>query len=132
MSAPANTMVQGLRDIADWIEKHPDLGDTHMTVDAVFYPPDEPASAGRWARAFGKAEKSVTDNGLFKLTHPFGEVEARAVFWREAVCEKKVVGVREVTRMVPDPSVEVEMVEVVETVEDVEWVCPPILTGGRS
>ncbi len=48
---------------------------------------------------------------------------------REEVCERVVVGARQVTETIPDPSVTVPTVEITKTVEDVEWRCTSILAG---
>ncbi len=53
---------------------------------------------------------------------------------REQVCERVVIGTREVTEEVPDPEAlaAVPKVTLTKTVEDVEWVCSPLLAGASS
>lgn len=55
--------------------------------------------------------------------------EVVAIASRHEVCERVVIGEREVTESVPDPEAMrgVPLVEVTRKVEDVEWVCHPIM-----
>lgn len=114
---------QGLRDLADWLDTHPET-DLYR-VEARAMPHDDAETVRVWARAMKPCDKDYGDN-LFTLRRMFGPVELGAVFWRSTVCEK-VVTTRQETKLVPDPAVVVPMVEVTETVEDVEWVCAPVL-----
>ena len=116
--------VAGLRDLADWLEAHPDLDVYGGGVTAM--PHDDKETVKTWATAMKPCTKNYSDS-LFQLKRMFGPIELRASFWRTAVCEK-IVTTREVTEFVPDPSVDVPMVEVTKTVEDVEWVCAPVLS----
>lgn len=115
--------VAGLRDLADWLEAHPEV--ELASIRAQAYPADTVAMARVYALAMKPCRKDYSKS-LFELKRDFGAVEMHASFWRSTVCEK-VVTTREVTNLVPDPSVEVPLVEVTETVEDVEWVCLPVL-----
>lgn len=119
---------EGLRELADWLDQHPEQAEQLREIRALAFPSDTPEGVAEWARALGSAQKEYTGNDLFKLTRMFGPVELRAVVYRSAVCTRRVVGTREVVREVPDPAA--PLIEVTETEEIVEWDCEPIL--GRA
>lgn len=75
----------------------------------------------RYARLLSPCEKS-DDAGYFNLVKRFGEVELHVYTMREKVCERRVVGTREVER----PVMEQVGTETV-TEEVVEWECRPLL-----
>lgn len=78
----------------------------------------------------GPIEKRVWGagaNDYFDAIAKIGPIEIRVGAFRDQVCERVVTGTREVTEIVPDPSVEVPLVEVTKTVEDVRWECGSLL-----
>jgi len=119
--------IQGLRDIADWLEVHPEYAPSgtsagvHVNLQGIFTKEDL-ISAGR--AMGGTLEKSTTDS-FFWLDRRFGPHALSAACLRSQVCEKVVTVVEEeVTE--PDPAILAIVPTVTRTVqrETVEWVCP--------
>ena len=105
----------GLRAIADWYEAHPEVAPPafpeilHASVESK----DEAVTI---AAALKPCAKRYSDT-LMELERTFGPIRLRFLFWREAVCERRVVGVKDVPeRTVP-----------AHTEEIVEWDCHPLL-----
>lgn len=122
-------LVQGLRDMADFIEarglelpiNHPNMKLTTWLYDD--YGQDRKLTAKqkarRVAKKLGKAEK-VFSNNYLDIRRDFGPVCLEFTVNREKVCERKVVGVKQI---------EEEVIPAYE-IEEVEWVCTdPILRG---
>jgi hypothetical protein len=71
--------------------------------------------------------KSYDDNyGNVDLLFP-GGLNLHVYAQRDQVCTRRVIGTREVTEDVPDPSVVVPTVTVTKTEDVVEWDCMPLL-----
>ncbi|MFJ8815459.1 hypothetical protein [Amycolatopsis thermoflava] len=125
-------LAEGLRKLADFIEQHPHLGSRIHGIN-VWYPDsaaDMAPIAAAAARFGATVHKDITDS-MYNLAIDFGAVTAKALAYREQVCERVVVGTETVTRTVPDPDklAEVPQVEITETVEKVEWRCTPLLAS---
>lgn len=133
---------QGLREIADWLDAHPEVPMPHLSstqtgkwedVLSIFLVSgDQRAALATIARAMGEFEK-VADGEDFRVVRRFGSIAVVAQADRDEVCERVVTATREETVEVPDPEAlaAVPKVSVTRTVEDVEWVCSPLL-GRRS
>ena len=134
------TIAANARRVADLLETYPDLpAPTHVFVDRVIPEinwliwDDEHSEQREVAQSVvkilpGTVTKTVTDSaGWMNFSGQVNGVKWEVTCARESVCVRRVVGTKEVTREVPDPSVEVPMIEVTETVEEVEWDCQPIL-----
>lgn len=134
----------GLRAMADMIQAHPELAVnldyTQLRRGINVYPyGDNPrATLAEFARA-GKAHGAVVtketlgeDDRYFSVILRWGPVALDVFAERTEVCERVVTGTETVTRMVPDPAVEVPLVEVTEEVERVEWRCSPLLAEAAS
>lgn len=119
----------GLRKLADLVE----------AVDVAISPSEAAISITPWfpdtrdelialthaARAAGAIVERESDDELFTLLFKFGALTVKAISWRSDVCERVVVGTREVTEMVPDPKAPATpMVELKRTEEIVEYRCP--------
>jgi hypothetical protein len=92
-------VVQGLRELADVIERHPDaplpfLGE-HGAISVFPHTPEELAEA---ARCYG-GEKQETANGLV-LCKVFGAVHLQVHAWAAGVCERVEVGTKPVSKQV--------------------------------
>jgi hypothetical protein len=121
----------GLRKLADFLESQPELQQyvgKHTPTEINLFPPDDAEVASTMARAFGTAAKKYGDT-LFYLSKEFGGgLALRALFAREAVCVKRVVG----QRVVPaEPEVVIPAKP--ERVEDIiEWDCAePLLEAAK-
>lgn len=74
----------------------------------------------------GTWDKSLTDGDAFRLRQVRDGIVLGINCDRPVVCTRRVVGTREVERVIPaQPAIEEHTVT--ETVEDVEWDCEPIL-----
>lgn len=134
----AGDLVEGLRALADLFEANPELSEYFRYSDAfrkvmlpVSHHDDPRAAMAEWARA-GKASGYPVAKGYDgqwgSVTVTLSDaVKIWAYAKREQVCTRVVTGTETVTVQVPDPSVEVPMVEVEETREIVEWQCLPLL-----
>lgn len=113
---------QGLRDLADWYDAHPEvpLPENRMRIMSYCDTKEELATI---VRAMGHCTKSVYED-ILNVERNFGPVILRTVSLRDKVCEKVLVGQREIERTIVLESKK-------ETVlEDVyEWKCPPLLKG---
>src|SRR6266498_647782 len=130
--SPRAEFLASLRLLIDWLQAHPDVPQPyHLLGDKLYiyvYGEDPRAVLARIARATGNAHKDV-DDARFEPRRPSGAITLVASARRDEVCERVVVGTREVTRRAPDPHAlaALPMVTVTEIVEDVQWVCPPSL-----
>jgi hypothetical protein len=127
--------ITGLRMLADLLEQHPELPLPYEGTASnrlwIFCETREDAAG--YARVLpGRVGKHTDTNSPaygFELHGQLGGLYVKVLARREQVCERVVVGTEEITRQVPDPAVQVPMVEVTETVEKVQWRCSPLLAG---
>ena len=126
----------GLRELADWLDAHPEWTPYLPEHFYSWIPSDEAkATMARAARDMGTARKTVNENlGTFRLEKSFGPHTMHVIADRAAVCERVVVGkhVEKTIEKVPVGEVTYEEREVEHVVEDVEWVCPPSLLAGTD
>lgn len=112
-----------LRKLADWYEEHPTipLPDEEISVTADL---DSKEAAAEILRACLPCKKEYT-GGLFVVKKPIGSLTLKFIFWRDAVCERVVVGTKEVPEKVI-PATE-ERIEPAHIEEIVEWRCEPVM-----
>lgn len=139
----AGDLIEGLRALADLFEANPELAEDFRYGDAfskihnpVSHSEDPRASMAAWARAGKAAGVPVAKEydgqwGSVTVTLT-GAVKIFTYAKREQVCTRVVTGTETVTVKVPDPSVEIPMVEVEHTREIVEWKCEPLLAEGGA
>lgn len=119
----AAALVEGLRETADWFERHPEYAPTYSeTTFNIFPGRDELADV---AKAMGSAEKQADDD-YFMLSKRFSaKVLLTANVARSEVCRRVVKGIERV--IVEAKPAEPERIEEREIVE---WVCEePILAA---
>lgn len=135
--------VAGLRALADLLEQHPGLECPHTgrQSDLLVILTHKPGTHQReqiaaWARALPgeKTKEESYQPDKFELNGRIRGVRVCVLVNRAEVCERVVVGTREVVETVPDPELlaAVPIVEVTKTVEDVRWECKAILPGAGS
>lgn len=117
-------IAKNLRALADWYEQHPEVTDGPTSVDVGCIADESAKGIRRVARALGTFDKDHAGT-ILTLTRKFGGITLRFIFWRSAVCQKRVVKTETVTELVADPNA--PKVEVTRTREVVEWDCPPLL-----
>ena len=123
--APALAFARDLRALAAWYEEHLDAPSPASQVKIhVSATTDDKETAARFARALAPCRKEH-GNSLFILARDFGRIELRFIFWRSAVCTRKVVGIKVVPAK-PARTVELPA-EPERTEEVVEWDCSSIL-----
>jgi len=131
---------EGLRALAAFIEKHAEFEAifrfTFDTMNAYAREDDKQAQIAGIVRAAlrsgARIEKDVNGD-WFSADLYFGDsVKLSINAKRDEVCERIQVGEETVTKTVPDPAVEVPMVEVAETVPTYEWQCRPLLAAEQS
>lgn len=118
--------VQRARDIADFVEEHPDWPiDTEGTADwwplTIWCVDLEDVKAKR--REIGGRWEKGADGPTFQLKGRIGSAHVILQTSRDKVCERIVVGTE--TKVVPDPDAPKVEIEV----DVVEWVCPDSLLG---
>ena len=112
----AHEYADGLRQIADWYEEHPEIPVPHMDSVDIYAVRDRD-DLQRVARALGHCEKdSATAESLFALKRRFGALWLRFCWNRAQVCTRRVIGVEEIAEHVIPAC----------TREIVEWDCEPI------
>lgn len=131
---PRAAYIAGLRQLADWLEANPDIelpsnGGSWNPINFSEWGPKARDKAAAFARAMPGVVRKGGSDGYFTLRAQLAGLHVQFIAHREAVCERVVVGEREVTETIPDPQYdgEIPMIEVTKTVEDIEWHCPPIL-----
>lgn len=111
------TLVNSLREFADWLEDHPDLpvcpgaGSFYMWCRNA-------KEMAECAVALGMFKKSACDKYL-NATRYFGPIEVQATIRHEYVCEKIIT-----TKVVPALPERVLPAEPERTIEVVKWICP--------
>ena len=141
--------ISGLRAVADWLAAHPEVplpylgdyakGSSLPSLPIYLYDAPGREQLAAIARAMadgGTATKAVQEyrdgDSKVQVWREFDGIVVFATIAQSEVCERVVTGTETVTRTVPDPTVEVPMVEVTETVETVEWRCRPILADADT
>lgn len=137
--------IDGLRKLADLLDSTPSLplpntdgvnwylfqndwvdNEAAATEDGLA---SQKSEAARIVRLLPGAQEKQDTSGLFRFKGYIGGLTTEVIVNRPAVCERVVTGVETVTRHVPDPAVEVPLVEVTEEVETFEWRCEPLLAA---
>lgn len=121
-------LVRGLRDLADYVERYPDLIGSWHDIDINVFCDDKAALADA-ARQHGPVEKMFKSDKWFYLRKNFGpRVHIDFNITRDKVCRKEIVGKKTVVLPAEEAKLEREVV-----VEETRWVCDePILTREES
>ncbi len=119
--------LRALQELVDFLEVNTEVKLPALDFPIYFFGSDKTTreEAKKLARVFRTFKKS--ESGYYLTLHKeFGsDVILRAVFIREAVCTKRVVGTRKVMKSIYPKSVVPAPVEVEEDI--IEWDCPPLL-----
>jgi hypothetical protein len=133
----ADDIATGLRALADMIEANPQHADlfryTFSSINAFAADAAEIAEIARTARRHGaESKKDAKGDAYFTVKLHWGRrVQLHVNAHRDKVCERVVVGTREVTEEVPDPQAlaTVPTTTVTRTEDIVEWQCKPLLAA---
>lgn len=135
---------QGLRQLADLVDAHPDLPQPYTTaystgdVQACWFLhlhglkedlSGQKAAAAQIVKVLGgQWDKAERSDDVFILTQSRDGIRLSVQVNRAAVCERVVTGSREVTvPATPAIPKQAARPERTETVEDVTWVCSSLL-----
>ena len=132
----------GWAKLAQFLADNPDIAEQATCYDErvlVYVPPGSDTVsrladyARRGVRAGARVEKTYDDKYGNVLLH-FGPVHLQAYSLRDEVCERVVVGTREVVEEVQDPEALAAVPTITQTrTEDiVEWQCRPLLAGEQN
>lgn len=145
MSNPNSTPLHKLQEhiaslapVMQWLGQHPELDDLTMSFPladrfSMYVPGFEDDSAERFATAvralkdgapIGTVRRTDDDNHT-RFSRDFGAVTVSIYTYRDAVCERIVVGTETVE--VPDPNAPTISVER----DVVRWECRPVLAGDQ-
>lgn len=128
-----NEILDDVLTVVTWFRERPDIplpgGFRHLQIFAW----DTKDEAEKLARAFGTCKKD-SDEMFFRLSRRFGAVKVEGVFSREQVCQRVVVGTKEVEEEQADPDALAALpkIKVKKQVEIVEWKCPELLGEARD
>ena len=112
--------VAGLRELADWIEAHPDIArpGTRFSV----YPSNTKAEAAACLAALMPCKKEYSDECLY-IVREFGPITLSFAFLRRSVCTRRVVGTKHVEVHVIPSRFTAEQVIEAHDEDIVEWDC---------
>jgi hypothetical protein len=111
--------INSLRQIADFLEAHPDLPTPHsekLTISTGDLP--------GVAHQIGSCQK-VVDETFYNLQKKFGVITLEFYDFRQSVCKKVSKG----TRLIPETIVPAKPEQVIAAheIEEFDWVCPDSL-----
>ena len=110
----ASEYADGLRQLADWIEAHPDIKTPETTISCCSVNSKEEAASVLLAL---KPCRKHFGPDMFSIKRDFGPLTLSFLFYRTDVCTRRVIGTRHVeARLVPEREEEI-----------VEWDCPEAL-----
>jgi hypothetical protein len=122
--------IAGLRKLANWLEAQPEAQMPPQIAIAEWCKTKQ-TLADRMRQLGGHWEKQENPtDGYFELHLNFSPGIYYELFAkRENVCERVVIGTKEVEVEGPDPAAVEALPKLkrTETIEDVEWVCPESL-----
>jgi hypothetical protein len=122
---PQSTIVQDLRDLADFLERRTILTEKVYLPTAYVFT-DTAKEFQQTLSMIGGFDKQV-DSSAMKAVKRFGSLELMVHIARGDMCEKVVVGTKQIetTREVYPDDVEPELVTEMVDVDITEWSCPP-------
>ena len=122
---------QGLRDLADWLDEHPQFtnhaGDDGVRLYQFTWDKD---SFIEQARAIGGPWDKDSDSGYYMLVKSFGPHRVELNIAHEEVCERVQIGTKVVEKHDPDVLAALPKIKVEEP--QYEWVCPPSILASVS
>lgn len=120
---------KSLRDLADWVEAHPDI---ELPNDSIsIYSRNTKEEAVEVLKALTPCKKDYSDD-LFTISRSFGRVLLRFIFYRNVVCTRRVVGTQEVPEKFTLEKYTPSELIPAHTEEIVEWDCDPILAEKKE
>lgn len=121
--------VDGLRQLADFVESHPRLFEDKYSGETVHIFADDREDMVEKALEMGKADKGG-DGYFYYLRRSFGPHSLNLCVNREHICEKVQTGTRTVS--VPDPKAVAKLPLIKQEEPIYEWVCPDSILQPRG
>ena len=106
--------INDVRAMLDFLEANPELD---LPWFGIFNSFPEPDDIGKVARMMAPITKKTKGDAYYVLTREFGAISLEANFFHERVCEKVIVGTKEIP----------EEITPAYTEDIVEWKCPDSL-----
>lgn len=118
-------LARDLRALADFYDEHPDFPRPNMTLH-TFLHGDAKKGLALAARQLGTADKYI-DETWYELRRAFGSIMLTVNAYRNEVCEKVLVG----TKDIPEQYIPAKPAETIPAHEEsvYEWQCPDSLLG---
>jgi len=116
----ATEYAAGLRELADWIEAHPERPRPSGTLTVYSLNSREEAAA--CLQALGTCKKEYTEDNFY-LSREFGPIKLTFMFYRSAICSRRVVGQKQVGTQVIPASITPETIIPAHTEDIIEWDC---------
>lgn len=128
---PNAELIARLRELADFLEAHPELPECYSTpiFDLSVYGEDAKEQLAHFAKVAGRVEKSATYR-TFYLRKSFGPIRLDMNAMREQVCERVLVG----TKVEPEHFIPAQPETFVpaQEVPIYEWRCGSILAVAEA
>ena len=129
--------IAGLRALADLLDENTLLPKPTTSMPLYVYVDTKDEILTYLAAMTGPVEKEYEDRDDYGFSirgHILGVKVEVTVRSRSTVCERIVLGTREVTEEIPDPEAlaAVPTITVTKTVEDIRWECVPLLAEKSS
>lgn len=121
MKKTTENWANGLRELADFAEQHPDLFEGHTfgeQIDLFAYTPEEMAEKTAMLGTSTKAKKG----DWYCMARGFGPHRLELNIASDKFCERVQIGTKTVEKPDPEALKQVPTVEVEEPVY--EWICP--------
>jgi|ERR1700685_1303902 len=120
-------LIKGLRDLASFLEAHPELPMTSSTLRVDYFPRLE--EMAQYVKILGKMKKDGLGDSWFVLRKDFyrseyASVSIEANWARERVCQKIKTGTKKIMQQIQTKPAETTQIEV--EVETFEWKCPKV------
>jgi hypothetical protein len=127
--------IDAMRRICDFLESHPEFKLPYeMNTGKTTAFPSGKADFAAHVRMLGSGNKEV-DDSFFRFSRDFGGVVIELAESRDLICDRVVVGTKEIETEEADPVAvaAIPKVKVRKQVEIVEWRCPDnLLSAAQS
>lgn len=117
----ATEYAAGLRELADWVEAHPDIAPTEQEAIHVYHRHTREEAIAVLS-ALKPCKKEYKDT-IFQLRRDFGPIILTYVFMRDSVCRKKVIGTKHVEEQYIPPTTYPGTLIKAHDEDIVEWDC---------
>ncbi len=121
--------IDGLRSLADFAERHPDVASAYSTLSVNVFAADA-AEMADIARRFGGPFEKVSEGSFYNLRKFFGPHKVDVCASHDNVCERVQVGTE--SREVPDPDALAAVPTILVDEPVYQWVCPDSILAAAA